>query len=379
MDLDIAAERLDRRLEARQWLREHAPARRLPSMDTPEGAALHREWEATLASGGWSVVQWPTEFGGRDYDLLDWLLFEEEYFAAGAPARINHNGLALLGATLIEHGSAEQQERLLPDMVNGTTIWAQAWSEPGAGSDLASVSSKATPVEGGYLLNGQKTWSSRSAVADRGFGLFRSDPASQRHRGLTYLMFDLHGPGVEVRPIRRFDGDPVFAEIFFDDAFVPEQDVIGEPNSGWNIAMSTSAKERGVSLRSPGRFLQTAHQLLELWKSLPESRQAVFAEEVRTCWAIAQSYRMTGFLTAEGRIGAEQASVGKIVWSELDLRMHDTALRILDDLRGEVSSEVEQHWLDGHRFALAGPIYAGTNQIQKNIIAERLLGMPKGA
>lgn len=383
MDLELTEERTARRLEARAWLRRHVPSATFASMDTPEGAEQHRAWERLLADAGWAVVSWPRAYGGRDYDLLDWLLFEEEYYACEGPARINHNGLTLLGATLLEHGTEAQRDRLLGSMVRGETIWAQAWSEPGAGSDLANVAARARRVEGGYLLSGQKIWSSRAVVADRGFGLFRSDPDSTRHRGLTYLMFDLRAPGVEVRPIRRFDADPVFAEIFFDDCFVPDEDLIGEEGHAWSVVMSTAAKERGVSLRSPGRFLQTAADLLALWRRLSATGRAGHAAAVRRCWVRAQAYRMSGFLTAEGRIGPEEASAGKLFWSELDLELHETGLAVCDRLRAEGTSpaedldDTEAHWLAGYRFALAGPIYAGTNQVQKNIIAERLLGLPR--
>lgn len=381
MDLALSPEREARRAEAREWLQVHAPRAALASMDTEAGSAQHREWERVLADAGWSVVQWPEEYGGRGYDLLDWLIFEEEYYAAGAPARINHNGLTLLGASLLEHGTPAQRDRLLPEMVSGRAVWAQAWSEPGAGSDLASVTAKATRVEGGYRLTGQKVWSSRAAIADHAFGLFRSDPGSSRHRGLTYVMFDLRGPGVQVRPIQRFDGDPVFAEIFLDDCFVPDEDVIGEPEQGWSVVMSTAAKERGVSLRSPGRFVKAANDLVELWRLLPERGRAIHAAAVRDAWSRAQAYRMSGFLAAEGRVGPEEASMGKLFWSEMDLTIHETALEIIERLRREApSADLDarhEHWLSGFRFALAGPIYAGTNQIQKNIIAERLLGLPR--
>lgn len=381
MDLDIPADRARRRDDAREWLRANVPREPLASMDTAVGAAQHRDWERLLAAGGWSVVQWPARYGGLDYDLLDWLLFEEEYYAAGAPSRINHNGLTLLGATLLEHGTPAQRDRLLPSMTRGETVWAQAWSEPDAGSDLASVTSKATRVDGGYRLTGQKIWSSRAVVADRAFGLFRSVADSSRHRGLTYVMFDLHDPNVEIRPIHRFDGDPVFAEIFLDGCFVPDEDVVGEPGDGWSVVVSTAAKERGVGLRSPGRFLAAANDLVALWRRLSARGQAIHGDAVRSAWTRAQAYRMSGFLTAEGLIGVEEASTGKLFWSELDLDIHETALGILERLRHEgPQSDLDgerARWLTGFRFALAGPIYAGTNQIQKNIIAERLLGLPR--
>jgi alkylation response protein AidB-like acyl-CoA dehydrogenase len=356
-------------------------------MDTPNGCAAHRAWERELADARWSAVTWPARVGGRDYSQLDWLLFEEEYFAAGAPPRINQNGLMLLGPTLLEYGTQEQQERVLPSIASGETLWAQAWSEPDAGSDLAAVRCQATPVPGGFRLVGQKTWSSRAAVADAGFGLFRSEPDSRGHRGLTYLMFPLHADGVTVRPIRRMDGEPVFGEVFFDGLFVPSADAIGDVGAGWQVAMSTAGRERGTGLRSPGRFIAAAARLIELWRRLDPARQLVHRKAVLDAWLRAQAYRLHGFRALSGLSSPAAASVGKPYWSDLDIHIHKTALSVLADLEAAWTDvdcspaefdEQRRSWQTGHLFALAGPIYAGTNEIQRQIVAERVLGLPKG-
>ncbi|TWP54121.1 acyl-CoA dehydrogenase [Lentzea tibetensis] len=371
MDLDLDAATLEFRAEVRSWLAAHV--RPLSSLDTPNGFEAHRAWERTLAEARLSVVSWPAELGGRDASLLQWLIFEEEYYAAGAPARVSQNGIFLLAPTLFAHGTDEQRKRLLPAMACADEVWAQAWSEPDAGSDLASLRSTATRCDGGWLLRGQKTWSSRAAFADKAFGLFRSDPSAARHRGLTYLMFDLRAPGVTVRPIAQLDGEPGFAEIFLDDVFVPDQDVIGAVDDGWRVAMSTASNERGLSLRSPGRFLASAARLVELWKRSPDP---ALRDRVVDAWIGAQAYRLHTFGTVTrladgGTLGAE-ASVTKVFWSELDVALHETALA-LQGPDGELSDE----WADGWLFSLAGPIYAGTNEIQRNVIAERLLGLPR--
>ncbi len=260
------------RAEARDWLRAHVPAGPQPSVDTAEGFEWHRAWERELAAARLSVVSWPAAYGGRDVSLLDWLAFEDEYYAAAAPVRVGQNGIFLLGPTLLGHGSSEQQARLLPPMARADEIWAQAWSEPDAGSDLAAIRARAERADGGWLLSGTKTWSSRAAFADKAFGLFRCDPAADgdpataRHRGLIYLMFSLRADGVTVRPIRQLGGGTGFAEIFLDEVFVPDADVIGEPGDGWRIAMSTAGHERGLSLRSPGRFTAAADRLTGLWR-----------------------------------------------------------------------------------------------------------------
>lgn len=375
MDLEFGTAERELRAEVRDWLREHVPAEPLPSLETEEGFAAHREWEKTLGAARLSVVAWPEEYGGRGATPLQWLVFEEEYYAAEAPGRVSQNGINLLAPTLFEHGTPEQLARILPPMAAGEVIWAQAWSEPGAGSDLAALRSTATRTDGGWLLNGQKTWSSRAAFADRGFGLFRSDPASERHKGLTYLMFPLDADGVTVRPIGRLDGKPAFAELFLDDVFVPDADVIGEAGQGWRVAMATAGNERGLTLRSPGRFTAATDRLVRLWRERAEPSDTALRDRVADAWIKSRAYRLKGFETISRTddIGAE-ASLNKVFWSELDVALHETAL----DLLGP-DGELESAWLEGYVFSLAGPIYAGTNEIQLNVIAERLLGLPRGA
>ena len=378
MNLDFTPEELTFRDEARAWLAENVPAEPLPSMDTAEGFVAHQQWERQLAEARWSVVSWPTELGGRGASLVEWVIFEEEYYRAGAPGRVSQNGIFLLAPIIFDHGTAEQQQRWLPSMATGERIWAQAWSEPEAGSDLASLRSTATAVDGGWLLNGQKTWSSRAAYAHQGFGLFRSDPAAERHRGLTYFCFPLDAEGVTVRPIAQLDGEAGFAELFFDDVFVPDADVLGDPGDGWRVAMSTAGNERGLSLRSPGRFCAAADRLLDLYADTSGSLEPVESlfPSVVDAWVRAEAYRLYtwGIVTTladGGDIGAA-GSVNKIWWSELDVALHESAL----DLLGP-AAEVASAWTDGYLFSLSGPIYAGTNEIQRNIIAERILGLPR--
>ncbi|RDI66164.1 acyl-CoA dehydrogenase family protein [Nocardia pseudobrasiliensis] len=374
LEFDAAAQRF--RLEVREFLRANVPAKPLPSMDTEAGFEAHRQWEHTLAAARLSVVSWPESHGGRDASLLEWVLFEEEYYAAGAPGRVSQNGIFLLAPTLFEHGSPEQLQRFLPRMARADDIWAQAWSEPEAGSDLAGIRSTARRTDCGWILNGQKTWSSRASFADWAFGLFRSDPEAERHRGLTYVMFPLTADGVSVRPIPQLDGEPGFAEIFLDEVFVPDRDVIGQPHDGWRVAMSTSSNERGLSLRSPGRFNATAARLVELWRDTADPADTDARNRVVDSWIGAEAYRLNTFATVTrlaegGKLGAE-SSVNKVFWSELDIAMYETAL----DLLGP-AAERAGDWTDGYLFSLAGPIYAGTNEIQRNIIAERLLGLPR--
>ncbi|MFI8339743.1 acyl-CoA dehydrogenase family protein [Streptomyces sp. NPDC085639] len=367
------------RAEARDWLRAHVPARPLPSLETAQGFAAHREWEAVLHAERWSVVSWPEEYGGRGVDIVKWLVFEEEYWAAGAPGRVSQNGINLLAPTLFDHASAQQRARVLPSMASGEVIWAQAWSEPESGSDLASLRSRAVRTDGGWLLSGQKTWSSRAAFADRAFGIFRTDPDTARpHQGLTYLMFDLRAPGVTVRPIGRLDGKPAFAELFLDRVFVPDEDVIGEPGQGWRIAMSTTGNERGLTLRSPGRFLAAADRLVGLWQEQGDPADSALRDRVADAVVGARAYELFTWANAARfaageTIGAE-SSLNKVFWSQYDIALHETAL----DLLGADAELADGAWAEPWLFSLAGPIYAGTNEIQRDIIAERLLGLPKG-
>ncbi len=375
MNLELSEQERGFQAEARAWLAANVPADPLPSMDTAEGFAAHQQWEARLAADRWSVVSWPERYGGRDASLVEWVVFEEEYYRAGAPGRVSQNGIFLLAPILFDHGTPEQQDRFLPSMGTGERVWAQAWSEPEAGSDLAALRARAARDEarGGWVLTGQKTWSSRASFAHWGFGLFRSDPSAERHRGLTYFLFPLDAPGVNVRPVPQLDGEPGFAEIFLDDVFVPDSDVLGQPGDGWRVAMSTAGNERGLSLRSPGRFCAAADRLVGLYRHRPDVR---LADRVVDAWVDAEAYRLYTWgtvtrLAGGGPMGAA-GSVNKVFWSELDIALHEAAL----DLLGP-ESEVDGPWADGYLFALAGPIYAGTNEIQRNIVAERVLGLPR--
>ena len=371
------------RAEVREWLAANVPPAPLLTLECEEGYHQHVGWERQLASGNWGMVTWPESFGGRGLDLIEWLIFEEEYWGSGAPLRVNQNGIFLLGPTIMEYGTPEQKARFLPPMAAGEVIWAQAWSEPGAGSDMAAIKTTAYRDGDHYVINGQKTWSSRASFADWGFGLFRTEEGSQRHKGLSFILFDLDTPGITRRPIRQLHGHPGFAELFFDDVRVPVENRLAGEGEGWNVAMATAGFERGLMLRSPGRFQATARRLVELFRQ-HESAAAPFAREAVTrAWMDTQAYAYNTYavaakIMAGGRIGAE-ASLNKIFWSELDRAMHRTAMQLLGaaaELRHLGDGAINE-WLEGYMFSLSGPIYAGSNEIQRNITAERLLGLPR--
>ena len=395
MDLRFTAAEESFRAEARAWLAANVPTKEngrgpLPSLDTAEGFEAHREWEGQMAAARWSVVSWPEEFGGRNVGLMEWLIFEEEYYRAGAPTRVSQNGIFLLAPTLFEFGTATQQARYLPAMASGTEIWCQGWSEPDAGSDLAALRSRATRRTGGdgkgtWVLNGQKTWCSRGAFADWLFGLFRTDPEADRHRGLTYFLVPMDAEGVTVRPIAQLDGETGFAEVFFEDVVVGDDQVLGAVGEGWSVAMATAGSERGLSLRSPARYTEAGARLVALYRqraATDAEGAGRWADAVARAVIDAEAYRLHTYWTATrvaggGRVGAE-ASMNKVFWSETDLALHETAMGLLGeeglllDDDGRPTS-----WADGFLFALAGPIYAGTNEIQRNVVAERVLGLPR--
>ena len=255
------------RADARAWLESNVPTEPLASFDTKAGFEAHCAWEAKLNAAGWAMVPWPKEYGGRGADLLEWLVFEEEYYRAGAPGRVNQNGIFLLGPTIMEFGTPEQRTRFLPKMAASEEVWCQGWSEPNAGSDMAAIQTTAIRDGDHFVIRGQKTWASRGAFAHWLFGLFRTDPESERHRGLSFILVDLDTPGVTVRPIEKLNGKAAFAEVFFDDARVPADLLLGEEGKGWQVAMSTAGFERGLMLRSPARFQNTARKLVELYRA----------------------------------------------------------------------------------------------------------------
>jgi alkylation response protein AidB-like acyl-CoA dehydrogenase len=378
MDLTWSADEDAFRADARAWLEANVPADGLPSGDTREGFARHLEWERTLFDARWAVVSWPEAYGGRDASLWEWLLFEEEYSRAGAPQRVTQNGIFLLAPTLFEFGTPEQRDRFLPRMASGEETWCQGWSEPDAGSDLAGITSRATRDEaaGGWRLTGQKTWTTRGAFCSHLFGLYRTDPSAERHSGLTYFLLPLDAPGVTVRGFGRLDGDEGFAEVFCDDVFVPDDLVLGEVDQGWKVAMATTGSERGLTLRSPGRFLATTQRLVELVRERAADDPLARQRLAQAC-IDAEAYQLQTLATvtklSDGERPGAESSLTKVFWSELDVRLHETALSLL----GSEAELDDSPWMKGWQFALSGPIYAGTNEIQRNVIAERVLGLPR--
>jgi alkylation response protein AidB-like acyl-CoA dehydrogenase len=383
VDLSPSERELAFQLAARQWLEENVPRKPLEHFDTRTGFEQHREWEHTLFGGGWGAVSWPEEYGGRNASALETLLFEEEYARVGAPVRVNQNGLAMLGPTLIALGSEDQKDRFLLRLARGEDIWAQAWSEPNAGSDLASLRSRATRDGDGYVLDGQKTWVSRGAHADWMFTIARTDPTSTNHRGLTFFLVPMRSAGLSRRPIEQIDGRAGFAEVFMDGVRVPADNVVGTEGEGWKVAMATLTFERSAFLRPPGRFSQVAIRLLRLARG--QNHEPALSAELAEAWALTEAYRLLNLWSVsnqeDGDLSAVHANVNKLVWSEMDIRLQDLALQLLGE-RAELSEGAPDavdggRWMQDYLFSLAGTIYAGTSEIQRNLIAERGLGLPR--
>jgi alkylation response protein AidB-like acyl-CoA dehydrogenase len=267
-------------------------------------------------------------------------------------------------------------------MASGEEIWCQGWSEPDAGSDLAGIRSRATrnAAGDGWVLTGQKTWASRGVFAEWCFGIFRTDPQAERHRGLTYFLIPMDAPGITVRPIPQIDGETGFAEIFFDNVDVLDNQVLGEVGAGWSVAMATAGSERGLSLRSPARYTEAAGRLLSLFDQ--RGGPASAADDIARAYMDAEAYKLHTYWTATkvkaGHAVGPEASCNKVFWSETDVAIHQAALSLLGTEAELLESGAPGEWLDGYLFSLAGPIYAGTNEIQRNVVAERLLGLPRG-
>ncbi|HEV8064342.1 MAG TPA: acyl-CoA dehydrogenase family protein, partial [Acidimicrobiales bacterium] len=269
MDLTSSADELAFRAAVRSWLVEHLPweyGSGLPPRfdDLAEQVAFGRQWQAALAEDRWVGVTWPEQYGGRGAGPIEHFIVQEELARARAPELVGRIGVNLAGPTLLEHGSQEQRVRWLPRILSAADLWCQLFSEPRAGSDLASVTTRATAVDGGYVLNGQKVWTSYAQFADWGVCLARTDPDAPKHRGISYLVVGMHAPGVEVRPLVQLTGEAEFNEVFLDEVFVPADQRVGPENDGWRVANSTLSHERGTNPRQLVIHMQLLDELLRL-------------------------------------------------------------------------------------------------------------------
>ena len=390
MDLSPTPAEAALREEVRAWLREHLPweyGRGLPPrFDTlEEEVAFGRRWQATLAEGRWVGVAWPQEYGGRGAGPIEHYIVTEELARARAPELVGRIGVNLVGPTLLAHGTDEQKARWLPHILDASEIWCQLFSEPGAGSDLASLATRAVPVDGGWRLEGQKVWTSYAQFADWGVCLARTDPDAPKRKGISYLVVDMRDPGVEVRPLRQITDESEFNEVFFDGAFVPRDRLIGPENEGWRVASSTLTHERGVN---PRQLVIHSQLLDELWRlahergALDDPRIAADLAQAFVELRIFQLHNWRSITrTARGEDPGPQGSINKLWWSEMSKRMHETVLDVLGPAaplwRGASDNPGDGAWQRSWLYYQASSIWAGTNEIQRNLIGERTLGLPR--
>jgi alkylation response protein AidB-like acyl-CoA dehydrogenase len=342
-----------------------------------------KEWEQQLAAHKWSCIGWPEEWGGRNASLAHQVIFAEEYARAGVPGRVNHIGVELAGPTLLAFGTEDQKQRFLPDIAAGKTIFCQGFSEPGAGSDLASVRTKAKLDGGEWVVNGQKIWTSLAHISDWIFVVSRSEEGSKGPKGLTFLMMEIDQPGIEIRGIKQINGDAEFNETFFTDARCPADSLIGAPGDGWKIAMGLLAFERGVStLGQQMGFRNELDEIIAAAKANgaahdPLIRQRIAKAEIGLNLMRYGALRMLSQTDHSKIDGA--ALTYKIQWATWRRGLGELAMDVLGQ-NGEVADGSEYEWdtlPNLFLYSRADTIYGGTNQIQRNLIAERGLGMPR--
>ena len=371
------------RAEVRDWLAENLAGEfaAIKGLGGPgredEAFEERRVWNQHLAAAGYTCLGWPEEHGGRGLTVAHRVAFYEEYALANAPAKVNHFGEELLGPTVIAFGTPEQQQRFLPKILDVSELWCQGYSEPGAGSDLANVSTTAELVGDEWVVNGQKVWTSLAHWADWCFVVARTEKGSKRHAGLSYLLVPLDQPGVEVRPIVQLTGDSEFNEVFFDDARTEASLVVGQPGDGWRVAMGTLTFERGVS--TLGQQIEYARELsgvAELAKRNGAADDPLIRERLIRSWAGLRTMRSYALATMDVEQPG-QDNVSKLLWANWHRELGEIAMEVLGRDGLTLTDGDFDEWQRLYLFSRADTIYGGSNEIQRNIIAERVLGLPR--
>jgi alkylation response protein AidB-like acyl-CoA dehydrogenase len=382
------------RQEVRSWFERELPQGygREPSLpdDPGERVAFLRGWQRTLHGGGWAGLDWPREYGGRGASVVESLVYAEEAMRARAPNMIHLSvGPSLVGPTLIACGAEWQKQRFLEPILKGDEVWCQGFSEPGAGSDLAALRTRAERDGEDFVVSGQKIWTSFARYSDWCILVVRTDPASSRHAGLSFLLVDMQTPGIRIRPLREMTGEAWFNEVFFDAVRVPRRNLVGELHRGWDVVLTTLAHERGSSAQH-ARLAADVERLIALAKRTrrggrPLSQDPVLRQKLAEFAAGARILRTTAYRNASalertGQPGPEGSTL-KLYWSELDQRVKETALDLLGPVglvpRGDPLAADDGYWAYELLWSRAATIYAGTSEIQRNIIARRVLGLPR--
>jgi len=385
MQLGFAPELKAFRDEAADWLQTQlsGPFKGVRGQTNQvDNVEERRAWERAMGDARWSVIGWPEEWGGRDASIAEQVIFAEEYARAKGPPRVGHLGVELIGPTLLAHGSEDQKARFLPDIAQGRTIWCQGYSEPGAGSDLANVRTKARREDDCYRVDGQKIWTSMGTIADWCFVIARTEPGSAGPKGLSFLLVDMHQPGVQPRPIRQMTGEAEFAEVFFDGAVAWSKDRLGSEGEGWKVAMALLGFERGVStLAQQMHFRNELDAILEAAKANGKVRDPVVRQQLARAHAGLKIMRYNALrMLADGDGGglSGAAYTYKLYWSRWHRDLGELAMDVLGQ-DGEIGLDDERMppLPNMYLMSRADTIYAGTDQIQRNIIAERALGLPR--
>ena len=378
------------RAEVREWLADHlvgdfaeVRGRGGPGSEH-EAFEERRAWDRHLAEHGWTCIGWPTEYGGRGLSLHQQVVFHEEYARADAPARVNHLGEELLGPTLIAFGTDEQKARFLPRIRAVDELWCQGYSEPGAGSDLAAVSTRARLADGEWVVDGQKVWTSMAHLADWCFVIARTEPGSVRHAGLSFLLVPMDQDGVDVRPIQQITGTSEFNEVFFSGARTAADLVVGEPGQGWKVAMGLLGFERGVStIGQQVGFARELAGVVELAQENGAYDDPVVFDRLAAATVGLEVMRANVLRTLAdnlaGRADRGQDNIAKLVWATWHRNLGALAMDVLGaaGLTAGSSSLDLDTWQRRFLFTRADTIYGGSDEIQRNILAERVLGLPR--
>ncbi|HET7720901.1 MAG TPA: acyl-CoA dehydrogenase family protein [Acidimicrobiales bacterium] len=391
MDLTPTDEQRRFRDEVRAWLQANLPWEwgvGLPPRydDLAEEVAAGREWQAKLAGARYVGVTWPTEYGGRGAGPLEHYIVQEELAKARAPELVGRIGVNLAGPTLLANGTAEQKARWLPKILDASTIFCQLFSEPDAGSDLTSLRTSARKVDGGWVLDGQKVWTSYAQFADWGICLARSDPEAPKAKGISFFVVDMRAPGVEVRPLVQLTGEAEFNEVFLSEVFVADDQLVGEAGTGWAVANSTLSHERGTNPRQLVIHAQLIEELLRVAVANGTYDDADIQQGLMEAFCEVRIFQLSNWRSlsrlAKGKELGPEGSALKLYWSEMSKRLHEVAMAVLGPAaplwKGAEDNPGDGTWQRSWLYYQAASIWAGTNEIQRTIVGERVLGLPRG-
>jgi alkylation response protein AidB-like acyl-CoA dehydrogenase len=378
VDLALSTEEQAFAVEVRTWLEENLdPTPGFASLE--EEISWGRAWQSRLAAARWVGISWPTELGGRNASPVEVAIFNMEYARAGAPQPVNRVGINLAGPTLLAHGTDGQRARWLPAILDASEIWCQLFSEPAAGSDLASLQTRAVRSDGGWLLTGQKVWTSYAQFARWGICLARTNADAPKHRGISYLVVDMEAAGIEIRPLVQITGEAEFNEVFLDEVFVPDDHLVGAIDNGWAVANATLAHERGTNFPFKEQLVHEVY-LDELYRRALDGDRL---DDIEVGDGLAQAFvelrvlRLHNWRTlsrlARGIEPGPESSWIKLAWTDMTQHLSEVALRVEGD-----SAPLEGPWQRQWLWSKAASIAGGTSEVQRTIIAERILGLPRG-